>query len=383
MTRDLVLLIISLVTWGVGEGMFFYFQPIYLEQLGADPALIGLILGSYGVAMMVAHIPAGYLADRLGRKPLMMAAWLLGTIAAWIMALAGSLWIFVIGLLLYGTTLFVLAPLNAYVTVARGKLKVERAITLVSASFNLGAVVGPWLGGRIGDQVGLQRTYLLAACLFVVSILIFMFVRPQPLDLPPRERSNRDLFRNRRFLGFLGVILIAMVAMYLPQPLAPNFLQNFRDLSLEQIGTLYSISGVGIVALNLGLGQVSVGAGFLLSQAAVGIFSLALWRGSGFPAYAIGYFLLGGYKAARSLAAAQVSFLVKKSQLGLAYGVTETVGAVATILAPPVAAALYTRQPVLMFKTAFFISILAILITGIYYWRIKSLQGEGAIEQAY
>ena len=72
MGRDLKLLILALMIWGIGEGMFFYFQPIYLEQLGADPALIGLILGSYGVAMMIAHIPAGYLADRLGRKPLML-----------------------------------------------------------------------------------------------------------------------------------------------------------------------------------------------------------------------------------------------------------------------------------------------------------------------
>jgi predicted MFS family arabinose efflux permease len=381
MGRDLILLILALMTWGVGEGMFFYFQPIYLEQLGADPELIGIILGAYGVAMMVAHVPAGYLADRLGRKPLLLSAWFLGAVSAWVMALAGVLWLFVVGLLLYGTTLFVLAPLNAYVTVARGKLRVERAITLVSASFNLGAVVGPWIGGRIGDQVGLQRTYLLAACLFVLSMGILLFVRSQPVDAPAIQRSNRDLFRNRKFVGFNAVVFVAMFAMYLPQPLVPNFLQNIRGLSLEQIGTLFSISGIGVVVLNLVLGQVSANAGFFLSQAAVGIFSLAIWQGSGFPAYALGFFLLGGYKSSRSLASAQVSTLVRKTQLGLAYGLTETVGAATTVLAPPLAGALFTHQPELIFLIAISFSILALFVTWAYFRRITVGMLEGPLEQ--
>ena len=67
MTRDFLYVIISLFTWGVGEGAFFYFQPLFLEELGASPIVIGAILGGVGVAMTVVHIPAGYLADRFGR----------------------------------------------------------------------------------------------------------------------------------------------------------------------------------------------------------------------------------------------------------------------------------------------------------------------------
>ena len=36
MSRDLVLLFVSLFTWGIGEGLFIYFQPIYLQELGAS-----------------------------------------------------------------------------------------------------------------------------------------------------------------------------------------------------------------------------------------------------------------------------------------------------------------------------------------------------------
>ena len=64
MSRDLILIIFSLMTWGIGEGMFLFFQAPYLEQLGADPLEIGRILGLVSTAMAVTHLPAGYLSDR-------------------------------------------------------------------------------------------------------------------------------------------------------------------------------------------------------------------------------------------------------------------------------------------------------------------------------
>jgi len=75
MIRDLILVSLSLMIWGIGEGMFLFFQPLYLQQLGADPILIGTIIGMVGIAMTISHLPAGYLADRIGRRPLILAAW--------------------------------------------------------------------------------------------------------------------------------------------------------------------------------------------------------------------------------------------------------------------------------------------------------------------
>src|SRR5512136_2414986 len=101
MSSDLILLGFSLMTWGVGEAMFIIFQPLYLQQLGASPVTIGVIIGAAGIAMTVAHIPAGHLADRIGRKSLLLAAWLIGVAATWVMALSRSLPLFVLGMLIY------------------------------------------------------------------------------------------------------------------------------------------------------------------------------------------------------------------------------------------------------------------------------------------
>lgn len=349
MIRDLILLAVALFTWGVAESMFLFFQPIYLKELGADPIRIGVILGGFGLMMVSSHIPAGYLADRVGRKPVIVSAWVMGLVTAWIMALANTLPVFIIGMFLYGLTMFVIAPLNSYVTAARGKLSVGRAITLISASYNLGAVIGPLLGGRVGEQFGLRQNYIIAGFLIMVSTLVVLFLRPQPVERVSHAETSNGWLRTSPYWYYVGAIFLAAFAMYLAQPLAPNFLAEQRSLSLEQIGLLYSATSLGVVLLNLILGSFPARTGFLIGQAAVGVYALILWQAVGMPWYILGFLLLGGYKAARNLGIAQVRELAPQAKIGFAYGLTETVSGTATVLAPLLAGYLYTQQPTWIF----------------------------------
>ena len=365
------------MVWGIGEGMFLLFQPLYLQQLGADPVLIGVIIGMVGMAMTVSHLPAGYLADRLGRKPLMVAAWYLATLATWVMALANSLPVFVAGSILYGITAFVAGPMNSYVTAARGRYSVGRALTLVSAIYNVGAIAGPLLGGWIGSRFGLQRNFQAAAIVFIGSSVLISLIRPQPIETPLAEEKNslRTVLHNRRFLGFLTLIFLTMFVLYLPQPLSVNFLQNERSLNLSQIGTLISLRSVGVVILNLGLGQFNPYLGFFLSQATLALFCGMIWKGTSFPWYALAYLLLGGYQTARSLAAAQGRALVKAAYMGLAFGMIEMVSAVSVILAPPLAGYLYSRQPEWIYAVSIVGIVAMILVTK------RFMPGEKHVEE--
>jgi MFS family permease len=366
MSIDLVLLFVSLFTWGIGEGMFIYFQPIYLQQLGASTMTIATVFSAFGLAMMLAHIPAGYLADRIGRKPVIVAAWTSGLIASWVMAMARTLPAFIVGMLLYGLTAFVSAPLNSYVTSARGKLSPARAMTLMSAAFNLGAVLGPISGGWLGERYGLRLVYLVAACVFIISTVILLFIRSQPRDGHDPASPPAKLWTNTRFITLVGIVFVVMFAMYLPQPLAPKFLQNERGLSLESIGLLGSVGNLGNAALNLFLGQFAARFGFLLAQASVAFFSLLLWKGAGMPWYALGYFLLGGYRVARSFIYAQARPLVHPAQMGLAYGVAETFNSLSMTLAPLLAGVLYTQAPDLVFQVSLGLVAMGFVITMLF-----------------
>ena len=149
--------------------MIFNFQPIYLKSLGSNEQQIGLILGAFGLAMAVTHIPAGRLSDRIGRRPLLFAAWVIGLLSTLVMAIARELPLFVAGMLGYGLTAFVSSPLSSYVTAARGNWPVSTALSLTTATFSGGMVLGPVTGGWIGDHYGLRSVYTVAAFICPIS----------------------------------------------------------------------------------------------------------------------------------------------------------------------------------------------------------------------
>ena len=319
--------------------------------------------------MMVVHIPAGYLADKVGRRPLLRTAWTVGSLSCMMMAVANTLPLFVTGLIFYSFTAFVMSPLNSYVTAARGKWTVERAITLISATFSLGMILGPLLGGWLGDRFGLRSLYIAALVVFTISMVFIYALPPQPILDSEEKLSSKDLLKNKRYLSFLGVIFIVMFAAYLSQPLTQNFLQEVRGLTLGQIGLLGSLGAVGNVTLNLILGQTAARIGFLVGQLLTALFAFLIWRGSGMGIFGLAYFLLGGYRAARSLASAHISSLVHEAQMGLAYGLSETVNALSLILAPPLAGYLYLSDPASPYPFSLFLIFLGIILTLIFFPR--------------
>ena len=366
MTKDYVYVVISLFTWGLGEGLFMYFQPLYLEELGASPISIGAILGIVGIAMTVVHIPAGYLADRIGRRKLVWAGWITGILTTGIMAAARSLAVFSIGIILYGVTLFVISPLNSYVTSARNKLTVEQALTTTSAAFFLGAVLGPLIGGWIAETQGLRSIYFYAFGIFIISGFLILQIKSQP----PEKDDHilpRGLLKNKNFMLFMPLVFLVFFAMFLPQPLTPIFLKNQRDISLQTIGLLGSITSLGNVLLNLLFGYLPTKVGLLLGQVFVGIFAALIWKTTQLPLLVTAYLFLGGYRATRTLMIAQVEKVVSKANLGLAYGVTETIAGLALVVAPPLAGMLYIKNPNLIFSTTLLLLIPSVLLTLI--WR--------------
>ena len=363
MNRSLLFIALSLFTWGIGEGMFFNFSPIYMEQLGSNPQQIGVILGAFGAVMASTHIPAGRLADRFGRKPLLLAAWAMGLAAVVVMALARDLPLFVAGMLGYGLTAFVSSPLSSYVTAARGNWSVAGTLTLTTATFSFGTALGPALGGWIGDLYGLRTVYFVVAGVFAVSNVVIRFLPSQPLDHHDPESPPVSLLSNTRFLNFLVVVALAVFAMYLAQPLTPNFLEGVRGLSLGEVGIVFTAGALGNALVSILLGRFPPRIGYPISQALVGLFALLMWRGAGLPFFALGYFLLGGFRAARPLALAQARELVHTSQMGLTYGTMETVTSIIFILTPPLAGFLFERDPFLVYSIAIGLIALSVMVS--------------------
>ena len=363
MSRDLKIVSAAMLTWGLGEGMFFIFQPLYIQELGADPIMIGTILGITGLVMAVAQIPSGYLADRIGRQPLMRFSWASGVVATWAMALAPSLTVFVIGLLLYGFTSSVMAPLNTYIQGARGNWSVGKAVTYVSASYNIGGILGPMIGGLVGEMYNLRTVYFVAGGIFVISTGILFFAGKQSVVEGSTQEGESSLLRNKAFIGMLVLVFFVMLATTLPQPLAANFLQNQRGLQLSQIGQLGSLGALGSVLLMLIFGHWQVGAALLVGQAGLVLFAVLLWQGRSFFWYGLGYFFLGGYRLCRAMTVALVRPVVRDHEVGLAFGLVEFLNSMAFVIAPILAGFLYDWRPASIFPASLFVLLISLVFS--------------------
>jgi MFS family permease len=82
-------------------------------------------------------------------------------------------------------------------------------MTLTSAMYNLGAVLGPVSGGWIGEHFSLRTIFLYSALVFVVSTVLVLFLKPQARDLHDEQNNARTLLKNTRFLTYLGIVFLS------------------------------------------------------------------------------------------------------------------------------------------------------------------------------
>ncbi len=376
MYRNLILVSLSLGFWGLGESAFIYFQPLYLEELGASPVIIGSILGAVGFVMTIVHIPAGYLSDRIGSRSIIWAAWGLGLLSALLMVLANTLPVFTAGMILYGSTAFIISPLNSYLTEARGNLSIWRVFTLTTAIYNFGAIIGPIIGGKIGAMFNLHAIYLFSLAAFTCSFLIVLNIQPQkkPSSHP---RSSRQVFKNRKYLGFLVLVFFVTFTMYLPYPLTTVYLKNVKNIPVQTIGFLGSLGSLGNVVISLGLGALQPYVGVVLGQSAVTLSSFLFWKGNGTFFLGLGFFLYGGFRATGGLTAALSNKYVDDTNMGLAYGFTAAVTTISVILAPPLAGFLYEISPSRIYITSIILGFASMLVWSIFWLKGKNAKQSG------
>ena len=361
MPRDLGILSIANLIWGLGEGLFIFFYPLSLQQWKIDSVQIGAVLSLLGVIMAVVQAPAGYLSDRFGPRPMIRAAMILGVVAAGMMAAANSLAFFVAGLIVYSITSFIVAPINSYITHMRGSWSTQRGITFVDASFQVGEIVGPMLGGWIAQTAGLAVVFRYSTGLFLIATAIVFFAR-RPVVQQEAQEGGTSLVNpltNPRFLGLLVIIFLTIVAISTPQQLTSVYLQDVQHLSLQQIGLTGAFAGIGGAAVLVALGSIPALAGMLAGQALLGLFCIFMWRGQTVAVFYIGYLFASGYRLYHSMAAVAVRPLVRTRDIGLAYGLVELGNALAVILAPLVAGFLYHDRP----ETVYTVSLIALIVT--------------------
>src|SRR5207302_3170043 len=186
---------------------------------GGDFARASAITGYFGFAwnaMQFIFSPLlGAWSDRFGRRPVILISCFGLSIDYIFMALAPSLtWLF-LGRLISGITASNVATGFAYITDVTPPEERPKKFGLISAAFGLGFVIGPAVGGYLGN-INLRFPFWAAAVLSLANALYVLFILPD--SLPPERRSqsawlmgnplgSMNLFRSHRELAGLAIVM--------------------------------------------------------------------------------------------------------------------------------------------------------------------------------
>lgn len=248
----------------VGGFMIRPFLALYLyDRLGENLLIAALIVGLQPLTGLVAGIYAGGIADRYGRKPIMVAGLMLEAAAIFGYAFADSLTTFaaltVVGGI--GGALFFPAA-NAQITdVVPEKIRHE-VFALMHTALNVGAACGP-LAGVVIYRINPSIAFITCSILFLLYSLLILFKIPETLpkeqrvrfgtpqaDRPPAPARFR-LSDHRLLLGMTLAMLPFTLLYSQVETILPQHLKSHFDDYLTTFATLLTINGILVVCTQL------------------------------------------------------------------------------------------------------------------------------------
>lgn len=190
-------ILVTLLIDVLGIGLLVPVLPQLVTELaGGDlstgSTYYGWFIAIYA-AMQFAFAPVlGGLADRFGRRPVLLVSLFGSGVDYLIMALAPTLTILFVGRVISGITGANITAANAYIADVSPPGERAKNFGLVGATFGVGFIVGPALGGLLAG-LGHRAPFYAAAALALLNWLYGYFVLPESLS-----EANRRPFSWRR-----------------------------------------------------------------------------------------------------------------------------------------------------------------------------------------
>ncbi|NEG92584.1 multidrug efflux MFS transporter [Leclercia adecarboxylata] len=166
---------------GLAISQILPFLPLYVSQLGVSShEALSMWSGlTFSVTFLVSAIVSpmwGSLADRKGRKLMLLRASLGMAIAILLQAFATNVWQLFLLRALMGLTSGYIPNAMALVASQVPRERSGWAISTLSTAQISGVIGGPLMGGFLADHVGLRAVFLITAVLLVISFLVTLFL---------------------------------------------------------------------------------------------------------------------------------------------------------------------------------------------------------------
>ena len=262
-----VFILATVLIDAIGIGLIFPIMPDLMDRVGAsstaDGAFLGgILMAAYAAMQFIGSPVIGGLSDSFGRRPVLILSLAALVVDYVIMALADTFALLLIGRILAGLAGASYVTAMAYLADISTPEERSAKFGLVGATFGVGFIIGPALGGLVAGW-SLSAPFWLAAAFSAVNVLFGLFVLPE--SLPPERRRRMT----RRDFNPFGVIFDAIRIPGIIVPLIILFVFHFATMVYPTVWSFWLREVFGWEAALIGLSLAAYGVGAALSQSVV------------------------------------------------------------------------------------------------------------------
>jgi len=261
----LAFILITILLDMVGYGIILPVLPQLIGELTGGSVAEAAVIGGYMVffysLMQFVFGPVlGNLSDQFGRRPILLISLIGLTIDYTIMGFAPAVIFLFIGHTIAGISGAAVATATAYIADITPQEKRAQRFGLIGAAFGLGFIIGPVVGGILGE-LGPRWPFYAAATLACANLLFGIFVLPE--SLAKNKRRKFDIRRANPF-GALWSLSRNPVVIWL---LAALGLFTLASQAFPSVWNFFTIEVLNFSSAQIGLALGAFGIGFAVSQA--------------------------------------------------------------------------------------------------------------------
>ncbi len=327
------------------------FMPLFIQELGAftnqqAAFWAGIATSASGIAMFFSAPLWGIVADRWGRKPMVLRAMFgAGTVLA-LIGLAPNIYIVIALRFTQGLLSGTVAAASALVASLTPRNKMPFAMGLLMVAVFMGSSFGPLVGGFMADSVGYKAAFFITGgLLFSGGLIVLLFVK-EKFERPAKGQSASlssllRLAKSREMLPLLLALSALHAAPQMMMPIISLFIRelNPAGMAATASGLAFGLMGMvaaisAIIAGRLG-GHISLKRILVISCLGTGLLYLPPMWARTVTQLVIFIALTGLFKGGLMTSSnALVGLSVPRSQQGIAYGVAQSANALGFGLGP-------------------------------------------------